>query len=402
MSTLQQSNGCGMLLRLFVDDRYGYYSTNRLEKSEIEALIRNGIACTRLLTPDPARSLPDPSRYYRASSLEQNRQEALALESYCVSNPNIDPVALACSIAKPVMGQDSRLINLSTFFSNRSGWQYMADSQNFRGLSCCSSAAAYTTACLHDEGDKRPSDSWMHFGTSIDELIPLLPNLGMKALQATQQRIGATSIPAGHYNIAVEPTCLMKLLLPLIEAMSDYNLHQQQSFLMQYKLGDKIVSPILSLSDQPQRLGAFSACLFDFEGVRTQHTPLITKGCLQQWFITTYYSHKLGIQPVISSPNVLCIEPGTKSRQQVLDSLDNTLLITGFLGGNSNDATGDFSFGIEGQFFKHGERIQGIAGMNLTGNILKLWNHLSHVCNDVERLPDGYFPTLFFEDIEIN
>ena len=81
--------------------------------------------------------------------------------------------------------------------------------------------------------------------------------------------------------------------------------------------------------------------------------------------------------------------------------MDDTILVTGFLGGNCNDVTGDFSFGIEGQLYRHGERVQGIAGMNLTGNILKLWNQLSHITNDVERLPDGYFPTLFFSDIQI-
>lgn len=401
VNTLQQSNGCELVLRLYVDGRYGTYSTNRLEKSELEALIQNGIACTRLLTPDPDRCLPDPERYYKASSLEQNRKEMLALQSFKPDNPAIDPISLACNIARPIMGTDPRLIHLSTYLTNRSGWQYMADSQSFRGYSCCSTSAAYTTASLRDEGDCRPSDSWMEYAICMDELQPLLPDLGRKALLAAQMRIGATSIPAGRYHIAVEQTCLMKLLGPLLEAMQDYNLYQKRSMLQSHSLGDSIVSPLLTLTDEPQRLGAFSACLFDFEGVRTQHTPLILDGKLQQWCISTYFGRKLHKAPTLSNPNVLCIAPGTQSRQQILDSLDDTILITGFLGGNCNDVTGDFSFGIEGQLFRRGHRVQGIAGMNLTGNILELWNHLSHVGSDVERLPDGYFPTLFFENVEI-
>lgn len=402
VNTLQQSNGCGLSIRLFVNQRYGSFSTNRLDKEELTSLIRNGITCTRLLTPDPERTLPDPSRYYQSPSLEKNRQEMIALGSFRQDNPKIDPVMLACDIARPVVGTDSRLIHLSTYLTSRSGWQYMADSQQFRGYSCSSMACAYTTANLKGAGDNRPSDSWLFFATCLDELQPLLPDLGSKALQAAVERIDAAQIPAGRYHVAIEPVSLSKMLNPLLDAMQDYNLYQHRTPLLKNNIGDRITSPLLTLTEEPQHIGAFSACLFDFEGVRTEKRALIEHGRLCQWFISTYYGQKLKLSPVLSGPNVLCIEPGEKSRQSILDSLDNTILITGFLGGNCNETTGDFSFGIEGQLYKNGERVQGISGMNLTGNILDFWNKLSAIANDTERLPEGYFPTLFFSDINLN
>ncbi|MBO7379145.1 MAG: hypothetical protein J6U31_05290 [Bacteroidales bacterium] len=142
VSTLQQNSGCGLVLRLFVDGRFGTFSTNRLDRTEISALIANGIACTRLLSIDADRTLPDPSRYYRSESLEANRQEALALESYLENDPTLDPVRLALSIGQPVLGSDPRLISFTTQFGTRSGWQYVADSQGFRGISFCSNAYA--------------------------------------------------------------------------------------------------------------------------------------------------------------------------------------------------------------------------------------------------------------------
>lgn len=401
VTTLQQSSGCGLVFRLFVDGRYGTCSTNRLDRDEIAALIRNGIACTRLLTPDADRTLPDPSRYYRAESLAANEREMLALESFKANAPDIDAVEMAADVARPVIGQDPRLIHLSTYLASRGGWQYLVDSQDFRGLSFISNSVAYATASLRDKGDSRPSDSWMQYAICLDDLRPLIGDLGQKALNAAQQRIGATTVPAGRYNIAIEPTCLMKLLNPILSAMQDSALYTHRSMLEKFKLGDQITSPLLTLTDEPQRHGAFSACLFDYEGVAVQFTPLISEGRLCEWFIGTYMSRKLAITPHLSGPNVLCIKPGTQTRQEVLDSLADTILITGFLGGNSNDVTGDFSFGIEGQLYRHGERVQGIAGVNLTGNILDFWNNLSHVCNDVENLPDGYFPTLFFHGIQI-
>ncbi len=401
VSTLQQSSGCGLVFRLFVDGRYGTCSTNRLEKGELTNLIRNGIACTRLLTPDADRTLPDPSRYYRAENLAQNEREILDLQSYKPNNPNIDAVQMACQVARPVIGQDPRLIHLSTYLASRGGWQYIVDSQDFRGLLLASNSVAYATASLRDKGDSRPSDSWMQYAICLDDLQPRILDLGQRALAAAQQRIGATTVPAGRYTVAVEQTCLMKLLNPILSAMQDTSLYTHRSMLEHFQLGDRITSAMLTLTDEPQRHGAYSACLFDYEGVRTQYTPLISEGRLCEWFIGTYLGRKMHMTPHISNANVLCIAPGTQSRQEVLDSLADVILVTGFLGGNCNDVTGDFSFGIEGQLYRHGERVQGIAGVNLTGNILDFWNNLSHVCNDVENLPDGYFPTLFFHDIQI-
>ena len=43
MDKLQQASESGMSLYLYVDGRYGTYSTNRLDKKELESFIRNGI-----------------------------------------------------------------------------------------------------------------------------------------------------------------------------------------------------------------------------------------------------------------------------------------------------------------------------------------------------------------------
>lgn len=401
VTTLQQNSGCGLVIRLFADGRYGTYSTNRLERSEISELIRNGLACTRLLTPDPDRALPAPERYYRASSIQQNINDAKALGNFIEDAAgDFDPIKMALSISRPLIGTDSRIINISTQLGNRSGWQYLADTQGFRGVSLCSQAYAYTSVALFDEDETRPSDGWVEYAINYSELSQTIPTLGSKALTAAIWRLGASSIPSGKYTVAIEPVCLMKMLNPLLEAISDYNLHQRRSFLID-RIDTIVTSQNLTLTDEPQRYGAFGACLFDYEGVRTSATDIIRNGRLCTYFFDTYFSRKMNVAPTLSGPTVLCIEPGTHSRQQILDSLGNTVLITGFLGGNCNETTGDFSFGIEAQLFRHGERIQSIGGMNITGNILQFWQNLREISSEVEKIPDGFFPTLFFHDINI-
>ena len=65
MDRLQQASESGLSISLYVDGRYGSYSTNRLDKKELETFIKNGIESTRYLAVDEARVLPDASRYYK-------------------------------------------------------------------------------------------------------------------------------------------------------------------------------------------------------------------------------------------------------------------------------------------------------------------------------------------------
>ena len=47
---------------LFVDGRYGTFSTNRFDAKELEEFIRKAIAMVRMLGEDPCRRLPEPDR----------------------------------------------------------------------------------------------------------------------------------------------------------------------------------------------------------------------------------------------------------------------------------------------------------------------------------------------------
>ena len=45
---------------LFVDGKFGSFSTNRLVDSELDDFLKNAIATVRMLADDPCRDLPDP------------------------------------------------------------------------------------------------------------------------------------------------------------------------------------------------------------------------------------------------------------------------------------------------------------------------------------------------------
>lgn len=72
MDRLQQASESGLSISLYVDGKYGSYSTNRLDKKELESFIKNGIDSTRYLAVDEARVLPDTSVIIRVENLIYN------------------------------------------------------------------------------------------------------------------------------------------------------------------------------------------------------------------------------------------------------------------------------------------------------------------------------------------
>jgi PmbA protein len=75
------------------------------------------------------------------------------------------------------------------------------------------------------------------------------------------------------------------------------------------------------------------------------------------------------------------------------------IFIEGFLGGNANAATGDFSLGVRGHRIRAGQVAEPIAEMNIAGNQLDLWKRLVGVGNDPYLASSLRTPTLVFEGV---
>ncbi len=83
-------------------------------------------------------------------------------------------------------------------------------------------------------------------------------------------------------------------------------------------------------------------------------------------------------------------------------SMKKKILITGFIGGNCNGATGDFSYGIEGFFIQDGKVVHPINEMNISGNMSQFWFNLTETGNDFLENGSDKVPSLMFENIDFS
>lgn len=394
IDSLKRASEAGMSFSLYVDGRFGSYSTNRLDKAEIEQFIKKGIDATRYLAKDEFRQLPDPARYYQGGGQD--------LQLYDPEVNSLDPdekVKMALQASEEVMGKDSRIVSVDASFGDRVYGSYLLASNGFQGESTSSECAISASVSIKGEGDARPSSYWYDSSLFFADLIK--NGIGEIALERTLKKLGQKKVQSGKYTMVLDPMNSSRVLSPLLSALQGASIQQKNSFLID-KLGQKVGSDLLVLRDEPHLVKAFGARYYDGEGVATTPRTVFDKGVLHTYYIDTYYALKMGVSPTIASSSTLILEPGAKDLEGLIRDIHNGILVTGFNGGNSNSSTGDFSFGIEGYLIENGKTTQPISEMNITGNLVTLWKSLVGVGNDPRLNSSWRIPSLVFEGVDFS
>lgn len=391
---LQQASENNLVVQLFVDGRYGSFSTNRLNKKELEKFIKDGIDATRFLAEDKARSLPDPSLYYKGGGADLQ----LIDPEFDKIQPD-DKVALAMKVCEEIMGKDERIISATSSYSDEKDFKYMVASNGFEGETAGSSFSLVGSVSIHGEGDARPESYWydssLYYNTLIKE------GIGTKALERVIRKLGQKKVASGKYQMIVDNMNSARLFSPVIDALYGSSIQQKNSFLLD-KLDQKVLGEKVTLTDEPHLVKAPGARYFDGEGVATKRLPIFDKGTLKTYFIDTYTANKMGTQQTIASPSILTMQLGDKDLNGLIGTVDKGILVTGFNGGNCNSTTGDFSYGVEGFLIEKGKITQPISEMNVTGNMLTMWSHLVETGNDPRLSSSWRIPALAFEDVDFS
>ena len=393
IDTLKEAIQSSLTIRLFVENKYSTHRTNRLDQKELARFIEQAIAATKYLSPDPFRSLPDPELYYRGEDKD--------LQTVDRTYDEIDPktkVDLAFQIENEVFKKDERIISVTASYSDSTSSRLMVTSNGFEGHTENSNFFVFASVSV-DGGDARPSQGWMERAVFFDQLKKSA--IGTTALDRALKKIGQTKIASGKYHMIVENKTAARLLSPLLSALEGNNIQQKNSFLID-KLGTKVTSEKLTLTDDPFIVGGLGSSLFDSEGLAAKKRVIFDKGVLGTYFIDTYYGKKLDMAPTTGGTTNLVFETGSNDLETMIKSLNKGILVTGFNGGNTNGSTGDFSYGIDGFLIENGEIVKPVSEMNISGNMKTLWMKLAEVGNDPNLASSWQIPSLLFENIDFS
>lgn len=390
-------------LQLFVDGRFGTFSSNRLEQKELEAFIRESIDTVRMLEADACRQLPAPERLVKNArtgmelglydpayeSLTSEERRSLALES--------------CYFGQAQAREKTswKLISEEGEYSDSVFDSLTLDSQGLEARHSETSFEIGYESTVEDAEGNRFSSYWWDASPKLQALQ--WKGCAEKACLRAAAQIGPKEIPGGKYTLIVDSECASKLLTPVLNALGGSSLQQKNSFLTD-SLGKKLFPECLTVMDLPLTQGDTGCRLFDSEGVATRERAIIDKGVVNTYFLNTYISNKMGMEPTVEDATRVKVLPvgGCKTREDVLRKAGDGILVTGFNGGNSNSATGNFSYGIEGFLVKEGKIVHPVREMLITGNFLSLWGNLLAAAEDARPCLSKLIPTLAFTNVDFS
>ncbi|MCM2334160.1 MAG: TldD/PmbA family protein, partial [Anaeromyxobacteraceae bacterium] len=268
------------------------------------------------------------------------------------------------------------------------------------------------------EGSRRSTDFWMGAEVSVQDPDGRRPEeyaacgsrwvgaletpeaIGRRAAERAHARIGAVKGASGVTTLVVEARAAGRLAGYLLGPMTAGSLQQKRSWL-EGKLGQAIGSPRLDLTDDPLLPRAFGSRTYDGEGLAARPRRMVEAGVLRDYYVDCYYGRKLGLAPTTGRPSNLTWRLGQKGRERLVADVGEGVLVTGFLGGNSNGTTGDFSLGVRGFAIRGGRLAEPVGEMNVSGNHLELWQRLAAVGDDPYPYSALRTPTLVFEGVQL-
>ncbi|KFA90212.1 TldD/PmbA family protein [Archangium violaceum] len=385
----------GLSLQLYVDGRYSAVATSDLRPEALERFITDSIAMTRVLARDEHRRLPEPEFYANRTavdlSIEDPRQATLTAEDRQRFVKDLEAGARATD-------KKGAILSVTTAFGDTLREMYRVSSNGFEGGLRGTQFVASAEVSAQDPDGRRPEEGDYAVARFFEDL-PDAASLGRRAGERALGRIGSTKGASAVLTMAVDNRSAGRLVSMLLGPMSGGAVQQKRSFL-DGKLGQQVGSGLLVLTDEPHVKRGLGSRLFDGEGITARSMPLFEGGVLRTYFIDTYYGRKLKARPTSGSASNLSWKLGSKGQAEMLADLKEGVLVTGFLGGNSNGVTGDFSLGVQGFRVRGGKIAEPIGEMNISGNQMDLWKRLVAVGNDPYVNSAMRTPTLVFEGVQ--
>lgn len=386
----------GLVVSVLVNDRYSSSSTSDLRPEALEGFLKRTVDATEYLEAEPERALPpgelcgrgvsdealdqnDPA--YHAQSADERSSRAEHLESSARLLDKEDVISGSVYVADG-FGRSVRVMSNGFSDENEGAWFALGGDLTLQ------------------DGDKRP-ESGAYFAARHLSDLPTPEQVAAEIDRRTRERIGATPIDSGAYPMLLSNRCAGRILGMLGGPLSGGALHNRRSCLHD-KLGQTIGSSLLTLIDDPTIPRGMGSRPWDGDGLRSTPRTIITNGQLEQFNIGIYHGRKLGQSPTSGSRSNWVIPPGENSPSELLKSLPKAIVVTGFLGGNGNGTTGDFSLGIRGLLMEHGVPTQSLAEMNVSGNILEIFHQLVAVADDPWSFSSTRSPSLLFEDVQFS
>ena len=397
LDRIRASTQLSLHVTLFVDGRFSSSTTSDLRPAAVEKFLDEAVVQTRLLAKDPFRALADPARYAGRLTADLKLRDDQA--GSVTPDQRRAAVKELEAAARGAPGSE-RIISVTTSCSDNLFEGALCCSNGMEGTATRSSFQRFAEVSVRDDGSRKP-EGWWYAATRLGRALPPAAEIGREATRRALMEVGAKPQKTGEYACVIENRAAGRLVAALFEAVEGSAVQQKRSFLAG-KVGQPIGSGVFTITDDPHVEAGLGSRYYDGEGMATRPRPVFERGVLRGYYLDTYYARKLKLEPTSGSRTNLVWGAGKRDLAGLLKAMGKGILVTGFIGGNSNSATGDFSFGIRGYLVERGQTTRPVTEMNISGNHLAFWKRLLELGKDPWPYSGNRCPSLRFDKVQFS
>jgi PmbA protein len=218
--------------------------------------------------------------------------------------------------------------------------------------------------------------------------------VGIEAARRTVATLGSRKVVTQECAIVFDPEVARAMVGTIFSVANGSSFWRKSSYLVG-KEGEQVASSLMTIIDDPLRPRAPGSRPFDGDGLPTRVNPVVERGLLCPVLCDVYSARKLGRQsngasgrsvggnPGPTASNLI-MQPGTMSKQALLQSTRSGLYVTNLMGFGFNPVTGDFSRGAQGFWIENGELTFPVSEVTIAANFDEILKRIDAVADDLQ------------------
>ncbi|OLY46328.1 PmbA protein [Bartonella apis] len=384
-------------LRVFVGKRVASISAN-LSADPI-SLAERAVAMAKVSPENPFEGLADRTRLVKAPK-DLDLFDPFVPDSKYLTEKALETENSALSV-KGVTNSDGASAGYG------SGGLVLVTSDGFCG-SYQSSRFSFSCSALAGEGTAMERD--YDYTTALHhEDLDKTTTIGKNAGERAVRRLNAQKAKTGTVNVIFEPR-MARTIASHIASMVNGAAVARKTSLLQNRMGEQIMKPTITVTDQPLKKRGNSSRPFDGEGVEGVPLNVIENGVLRHWFLSSSVARELHLETnghgVRSASSVqpastnFAIEPGEKSPDEMMKAIKKGFYVTELFGHGVDLVTGQYSRGASGFWIENGELAYPVSEVTLGSNLIDMLAHLTPA-SDIDRRYGTAAPTLLIEGMTL-
>mgnify|MGYP002780637858 FL=1 len=361
-------------LRVFVGQRSASVASSDLSPEALDGLVERAIAMAGQAPEDPYAGLAPEPLLLRGAWPD--------LDAFDPVEPNpADLRARALAVEAAARSVTGVTNSNGGSASGSSSVLALATSGGFAGAYRASGHST-SASVVAGEGGGMQRDYAYHSARHLADLEDA-EAIGRRAGERAVARLNPVKPESGRMAVIFDPRVSTSLLGHFAGAISGAAIARQTSFLLG-KLGERVFAPGVTIRDDPHRVRGLRSRPFDGEGLPTRVMDLVEEGVLKSWLAESASARQLGIAPTGhatrgtsgapgASVSNLTLQPGSRSREELLRSVPRAILVTELIGQGVNGVTGDYSRGASGFLVSGGEIGAAVSEITIAGNLIEMF-----------------------------